>query len=256
MVTNKTILVTQARIGSSRFPEKVLKPLGNSTLLGVHLERLKKSKMASQIIVATTNEPKSDQIIGIAENASVIVFQGATDDVLDRFYQAVALHNPDYVVRVTSDCPLIDASLIDEVITMVHEHQLDYGSNTLIENYPDGQDVEVFTFKALQKAWETATLLSDREHVTPYIRKNTDFNKGDLFKAMNYPAPGNFNHIRMTVDEPADLETVALLIQELGVNCDWKTYTNYIIAHQEMLKNQTIIRNEGYIKSLNKDAHE
>jgi hypothetical protein len=73
---------------------------------------------------------------------------------------------------------------------------------------------------------------------------------------MNYPAPGNFNHIRMTVDEPADLETVALLIQELGVNCDWKTYTNYIIAHQEMLKNQTIIRNEGYIKSLNKDAHE
>jgi spore coat polysaccharide biosynthesis protein SpsF (cytidylyltransferase family) len=256
MVTNKTILVTQARIGSSRFPEKVIQKLGNSTLLGVHLERLKKSKMASQIIVATTNEPKSDQIIGIAENAGVTVFQGATDDVLDRFYKAVALHNPDYVVRVTSDCPLIDASLIDEVITMVHEHQLDYGSNTLIENYPDGQDVEVFTFKALQKAWETATLLSDREHVTPYIRKNTDFNKGDLFKAMNYPAPGNFNHIRMTVDEPADLETVALLIQELGVNCDWKTYTNYIIAHQEMLKNQTIIRNEGYIKSLNKDAHE
>jgi spore coat polysaccharide biosynthesis protein SpsF (cytidylyltransferase family) len=139
---------------------------------------------------------------------------------------------------------------------MVQENKLDYGANILIENYPDGQDVEVFTFKALQKAWETATLLSDREHVTPYIRKNTDFNKGDLFKAMNYPAPGNFNHIRMTVDEPADLETVALLIQELGVNCDWKTYTNYIIAHQEMLKNQTIIRNEGYIKSLNKDAHE
>jgi spore coat polysaccharide biosynthesis protein SpsF (cytidylyltransferase family) len=256
MVTNKTILVTQARIGSSRFPEKVLQKLGNSTLLGVHLERLKKSKMASQIIVATTNEPKSDQIIGIAENAGVTVFQGATDDVLDRFYQAVAPHNPNYVVRVTSDCPLIDASLIDEVIAMVQENKLDYGANILIENYPDGQDVEVFTFKALQKAWETATLLSDREHVTPYIRKNTDFNKGDLFKAMNYPAPGNFNHIRMTVDEPADLETVALLIQELGVNCDWKTYTNYIIAHQEMLKNQTIIRNEGYIKSLNKDAHE
>lgn len=256
MELNKTILVTQARIGSSRFPEKVLQKLGNSTLLGVHLERLKKSTLASQIIVATTHEPKSDQIISIAEKAGVTVFQGATDDVLDRFYQAVVHHYPNYVVRVTSDCPLIDATLIDEVITMVQENNLDYGSNTIVENYPDGQDVEVFTFKALQKVWETATLLSDREHVTPYIRRNTDFNNGIMFKAMNYPAPENFNHVRMTVDEPADLETVALLIQELGVNCDWKTYTNYILAHQEALQNQTIIRNEGYIKSLNKDTNE
>jgi spore coat polysaccharide biosynthesis protein SpsF len=256
MVMNKTIIVTQARIGSSRFPEKVLQTLGDSTLLGVHLERLKKSKLANQIIVATTHENKSDQIISIANNAGIEAFQGSTEDVLDRFYQSVVHHNPDYVVRVTSDCPLIDAQLIDKVISMVQDNKLDYGANILIENFPDGQDVEVFTFKALQKAWKEATLLSDREHVTPYIRKNTDFNNGDLFRAMNYNAPENFNHVRMTVDEPSDLETIAVLIQKLGTNKDWKSYTNYILEHQEILKNQKIIRNEGYLKSLNKDTNE
>lgn len=256
MVMSKTIIVTQARIGSSRFPEKVLQTLGDSTLLGVHLERLKKSRLASQIIVATTYENKSDQIISIAKNAGIEAFQGSTEDVLDRFYQSVVNHNPDYVVRVTSDCPLIDANLIDDVIKMVQEHQLDYSSNTLIENFPDGQDIEVFTFKALQKAWDEATLLSDREHVTPYIRKNTDFNKGNMFKAMNYNAPENFNHVRMTVDEPSDLETVAVLIEKLGTDKDWKSYTNYILEHQQILKNQNIIRNEGYLKSLNKDTNE
>jgi spore coat polysaccharide biosynthesis protein SpsF len=256
MVMNKTIIVTQARIGSSRFPEKVLQTLADSTLLGVHLERLKKSKLASQIIVATTHENKSDQIISIANNAGIEAFQGSTEDVLDRFYQSVVKQNPDYVVRVTSDCPLIDAQLIDKVISMVQEHKLDYGANILNENFPDGQDVEVFTFKALQKAWEEATLLSDREHVTPYIRKNTDFNKGEMFKAMNYNAPENFNHVRMTVDEPSDLETVEVLLQKLGADQDWKSYTNYILDHKEMLENQKIIRNEGYLKSLNKETND
>lgn len=256
MVMNKTIIVTQARIGSSRFPEKVLQTLGDSTLLGVHLERLKKSKLANQIIVATTHENKSDQIISIANNAGIEAFQGSTEDVLDRFYQSVVHHNPDYVVRVTSDCPLIDAQLIDKVISMVQDNKLDYGANILIENFPDGQDVEVFTFKALKKAWEEATLLSDREHVTPYIRKNTDFNKCTMFKAMNYNAPENFNHVRMTVDEPSDLETVAVLLQKLGTDQDWKSYTQYILDHQEMLENQKIIRNEGYLKSLNKETNE
>lgn len=253
---SKTIIVTQARIGSSRFPEKVLKKIGDYTLLGIHLNRLKKSKLASQIIVATTFESKSSEIIKIATEARVCVFQGSTDDVLDRFYQAVVNHQPDYVVRVTSDCPLIDANLVDGVIEMVQNNDLDYGSNTLIENYPDGQDVEVFRFEALEKAWKEATLSSEREHVTPFIRKNTDFNKGDLFKAMNYQAPGNFNHIRMTVDEPSDITTVEILMQKLGVNEDWLTYTNFIIENKEQIKNQNIIRNEGYLKSLNKDTNE
>lgn len=256
MVAPKVILVTQARIGSSRFPEKVLQKLGDSTLLGVHLKRLKKSVMAQTLMVATTHEPKSDQIAAIAQHEGVSFYHGSTDDVLDRFYQAVVEHQPDYVVRVTSDCPLIDASLIDEVIGMTITNRLDYGANVLVEQFPDGQDVEVFTFAALERAWREATLTSDREHVTPYIRKNTDFNGGSMFKAMNFSAPENYNKVRMTVDEPSDLETVAVLIRELGTDCDWKTYTQYIIEHHDVLKNQDIIRNEGYLKSLNQDTHE
>src|SRR5690606_21561491 len=139
------------------------------------------------------------------------VFQGSTEDVLDRFYNAVKDEKPEYVVRVTSDCPLIDAKLIDQVINMVIEKNLDYGSNTLKEEYPDGQDVEVFKFDALKNAWENASLLSDREHVTPYIRKNSSFNNKHLFKSENFDSPANMNHIRMTVDEPIDLETIRIM---------------------------------------------
>ncbi|GAA4029704.1 glycosyltransferase family protein [Flavobacterium cheonhonense] len=256
MVAPKVILVTQARIGSSRFPEKVLQKLGDDTLLGVHLKRLKKSVLAQKIMVATTLEPKSKQIAAIANQAGVSFYHGSTEDVLDRFYKAVVDYQPDYVVRVTSDCPLIDASLIDAVIEMTITNKLDYGANVLVEHFPDGQDVEVFTFAALEQAWREATLLSDREHVTPYLRKNADVNGGTLFKAMNFAAPDNYNKVRMTVDEPSDLATVALLIAQLGTDKDWKTYTDYILAHQDALSNQSITRNEGYLKSLNQDTHE
>lgn len=247
------IIVTQARVGSSRFPGKVLKPLGSSTLLGLHLTRLKQSKLADKIILATTYEQKSDEIIFIANKAGVEVFQGSTNDVLSRFYLAVEKYNPIYVVRVTSDCPLIDPSLIDEVITMTQKNKLDYGTNALEELFPDGQDIEVFTFEALRKAWNEAVLESEREHVTPYIRKNASLNNGLLFKSMNFPPQDNFSHVRMTVDEPSDLETIQLLIEQLGTESDWKTYADFILKHREKLTNQTIIRNEGYLNSLKND---
>jgi len=252
----KIVIVTQARIGSSRFPEKVLKKLGNTTLLDQHIYRLKKSKLASDILIATTFEDNSEKIIMIAKNNKVKYFQGSTTDVLDRFYQAVLPLNADFVVRVTSDCPLIDASLIDEVIKLVIDNDLDYGANILSEEFPDGQDVEVFKFSALKRAWNEATAISDREHVTPFIRKNSNFNGGTYFKAINLNAPANFNHIRMTVDEPGDLETVEVLIKNLGIDAKWNDYANFIIQNNDLFKNQKIIRNAGYLKSLKNDSHE
>lgn len=252
-MVNDIIIVTQARIGSSRFPEKVLKPLGYSTLLGIHLERLKKSKRKTKIIVATTFEEKSNEIINIANKLDIDVFQGSTDDVLDRFYKAVKQYNPKLVVRVTSDCPLIDPLLIDSVIEMVENNNLDYGSNVLIEAFPDGQDVEVFTFKALEIAWKDAKLSSEREHVTPYIRNNSDFKGNGKFKALNFNSDINYNHVRMTVDEPSDLDTIVLITNELGFDQDWLTYTNYILNQNHLLNNQSIQRNEGYLKSLKND---
>jgi spore coat polysaccharide biosynthesis protein SpsF (cytidylyltransferase family) len=255
MVNPNIIIVTQARIGSTRFPGKVLKALGDGTMLSTHLNRLKMSKRASNIIVATTFEVGVEEIVKIANQLKIDVYQGSTTDVLDRFYQAVYSSNPDYVVRVTSDCPLIDAALIDEVIEMVISKQLDYGSNMLIEEYPDGQDVEVFTFKALERAWKEATLESEREHVTPYIRNNASFNSGSIFKSDNYKAPISYNHIRMTVDEPADLATIEEIIKIEGTEKDWLTYTNFILNNSAKLNNQQITRNEGYLKSLKKESN-
>lgn len=256
MVKNNVVIVTQARIGSSRFPEKVLKPLGTATLLGVHLERLKKVKNADTIIVATTFEEKSSQIIAIANELGVNVFQGSENDVLDRFYQAVKGHQPKFVVRVTSDCPLIDPKLVEEIIQMVIDQDLDYGSNVLIEAFPDGQDAEVFKFEALEKAWKEAKLNSEREHVTPFIRNNSDYKGGTLFKANNFNSSQNFNHIRMTVDEPSDLETIQILIDKLGTDENWMTYTQFIIENINLFKNQDTTRNEGYLKSIKEDSHE
>ena len=255
MVNPNIIIVTQARIGSTRFPGKVLKALGEGTMLSTHLNRLKMSKRASNIIVATTFEVGVEAIVNIANQLNIEVYQGSTTDVLDRFYQAVYSSNPDYVVRVTSDCPLIDAALIDEVIQMVISKQLDYGSNMLIEEYPDGQDVEVFTFKALEQAWKEATLESEREHVTPYIRNNASYNGGSFFKSDNYEAPFNYNHVRMTVDEPADLATIEEIIKREGTENDWLTYTNFILNNSAKLNNQQITRNEGYLKSLKKESN-
>lgn len=253
MVDFKIFIVTQARVGSSRFPKKVLKKIGKETMLSLHLKRLQKSKLATKIIVATTHEIGADKIISISEKLGVSSFQGSTQDVLDRFYKSVVNEKPDFIVRVTSDCPLIDPSLVDNVIEMTINNKLDYGANILKEEFPDGQDVEVFTFNALKKAWEEATLPSDREHVTPYIRKNSSFNQGQLFESKNFDAPNNFNHLRMTVDEPADLETIKILIDKLGDNETWETYSEYIIQNNSKLKSQSIVRNEGYLKSLNKD---
>jgi spore coat polysaccharide biosynthesis protein SpsF len=177
----RIVLITQARIGSTRFPNKVTMPLGTSTLLGVHLERVKKAKMVTACVVATTNEDGVNVITGIAQHSGVSVYQGNLNDVLDRFYQAALPFKPDYVVRVTSDCPLLDANLIDAVIELTIKEKADYGANILIEEFPDGQDVEVFTFSALQKAWEEAVLPSEREHVTPYIRNNSSVKGGGDF---------------------------------------------------------------------------
>ena len=252
-MVKKIILITQARIGSTRFPGKVLKSLGSSTILGIHLQRLKKSKLLDHIIVATTWELGSEEIVSISKKEKVNFFKGSTNDVLDRFYKAAKPFFPDFVVRVTSDCPLIDPKLLDSIIKKTIDKDLDYCSNVLDDSYPDGQDVEVFKFSVLKEAWLNSNLKSEREHVTPYIIKNTDFKGGNLYRSLNYNINSKFSHIRMTVDEEEDLKTIRCLINELGINNDWLVYAKYILENPKMFKNQKIVRNEGYYKSLKND---
>lgn len=249
----KVLAITQARVGSSRLPGKVLLPLGNETLLGVHLNRLKKAKSIDAILVATTNEDKSDEIVNIAKEKEALSYKGSTNDVLDRFYQAAILHNPEYIVRITSDCPLLDPRLIDEVIEAAVTGGYDYYANILTEDFPDGQDVEVMKMSALTHAWKYASKPSEREHVTPYIRTNSDFNGGSLFRAGDYSAPSNYNQVRMTVDEQADYEVISWLIRTLGTDKSWQEYADYMLANSEKLANSQILRNEGYLNALKQD---
>jgi spore coat polysaccharide biosynthesis protein SpsF (cytidylyltransferase family) len=249
----KTILVTQARSGSTRLPGKVLKVVAGKSLLQIHLERLKKCTNISEIIVATTDKKEDtiiyDQAIAWGFSAS----RGSESDVLDRFYQAVKDKNADWIVRVTSDCPLLDSALVDDVIAFVQEKDMDYGTNGLVENFPDGQDIEVFKFSALKTAWKHAKLNSEREHVTPYIRKHANGDGEDVFKMINYPCENDYSHIRMTVDEPRDFELIEYLINKLGIEKTWLEYTNYIIDNDLTKMNNKIIRNEGLLKSLKND---
>ncbi|MCF0039116.1 aminotransferase class III-fold pyridoxal phosphate-dependent enzyme [Dyadobacter fanqingshengii] len=250
MVKPKIIIVTQARVNSTRFPQKILKEINGETLLSIHLDRLKNSKIAQGVIVATTHEDKVEEIIKIAVAAGVGVYQGSTEDVLDRFYQSVKDELPDYVVRVTSDCPLIDPQLIDEVITLMIDSKVDYVANVIVESFPDGQDVEVFSFHALQTAWNKAVLTSDREHVTSFIRNNSNDNGQQLFTSKNLLSSKDYSSLRMTVDEPRDFTLIEKLVKDLGKTKTWIEYGNYIIENGLNDINDNIIRNEGYLKSL------
>ena len=160
---------------------------------------------------------------------------------------------PDYVVRVTSDCPLIDSELIYKVIDFTIKNNLDYGANILEELFPDGQDVEVFKFSALKEAFITAELKSDKEHVTPYIRNNSTYCGGDKFKSDNYSNEFNYNSIRMTVDEVEDLEAIKILVEKVGDLNNWREYTDYIINNISLFKNQNNERKERFKKSLKND---
>jgi spore coat polysaccharide biosynthesis protein SpsF len=250
----KVLLITQARIGSTRLPGKVLLPIGEETLLSVHLKRLRDCTTINQIVVATTFEDGVEGLIDICIKADVDFYQGSLEDVLDRFYQASIEYRPDWVVRVTSDCPLLDPGVVDQVVRKAIERDVDYCANIITEDFPDGQDVEVFKLSALERAWNEATLKSEREHVTPFIRNNSDLKGGELFTAYDVKCHSNFNTIRMTVDEKADLIAIRRLIDELGISSTWEEYVEYIIKHSESIGNTNIIRNEGYQKSLTKDT--
>jgi len=253
MESINTLLISQARTGSTRLPNKVLLKINGDELLKIHVDRVKDCKLVDKIMVATTVAPEDDVIISLCNQWDVSTSRGSVDDVLDRFYQAAKNINPKWVVRITSDCPLLDPALIDAVIALAQVNDVDYCSNILVENFPDGQDVEVFKFEALKKAWTEAKLKSEREHVTPFIRTNSSHNGGNLFSSINFPCAYDFSKIRMTVDELVDFELINKVVTNLGVKQNWLTYTNYIIENQLTSINADIIRNEGMLKSLKND---
>ena len=205
--------------------------------------------------MATSDSKQDDIIESLCEEWGVNCFRGSENDVLDRYYKAGKKYCINTVVRITGDCPLIDYKLVDEIIDYFHKNDFDYVSNTIEPTYPDGMDIEVFTFSALEQAWQRASLLSDREHVTPFIYKNSNYAGQNLFKASNYSYPVDFSNIRLTVDEDNDLEVVRYLIENTPENFTWLDYVSELTKNPEMiLKNIKYQRNEGYDQSLKDES--
>lgn len=252
----KILAITQARYGSTRLPAKILKEVNGMTLLEIHLRRILQAKTISKLKIATTDEEGAKYIVEVADKVGVEYYKGSVDDVLERFYGAAASEKPDYVIRLTSDCPLIDPSVIDELVNYAITHDYDY-VRTDASSFPDGLDTEVMKFSALEKAFNEAQLKSEREHVTPYVWKNGTADGGTLFKSYKYPNPlGDFNanDFRITIDEPEDFEVIKVLIDNLGIERNWKEYIDYLLGHKEIYSiNSRFTYNEGYAKSLQND---
>ena len=240
-------------MSSKRLPKKILLDVYGETILSLHLRRISSSKLLDKIILATTFEKEIGQVIDIAKEFDIEYYQGSENNVLERFYEASKYFSPDLIVRVTSDCPLIDSELIDELIDFTNRGNWDYVSNTLIENFPDGQDIEVFKFEALEFAYRNAKLNSEKEHVTPYIIKNSTYKGGKIFKSMCYKNDIDYGSVRMTLDTQDDYNSILKLIKKLGKQSGWKDYANYYLENYKNFTNNKILRNQGYINSLKND---
>ena len=251
---NNITAVIQARLGSTRLAGKTLMMLKGQPLLAHLIKRIRLSKYAINIVVATTVNHKDDAIVRYALENKLKIYRGSEEDVLDRFYKAAVEFQAENIVRVTPDCPMLDPNVMDKVISKYKNGNYDYVANTIKTTFPDGLDTEVFSFSALKKTWTEASLLSEREHVTAYIYKNPH-----LFNIFNVENEwGDFSWMRWTVDTAKDYQFVSQ-IYEMMNRPDNIFYMEDVLKllkdKPELLKvNQGISRNEGYQKSLMKDG--
>lgn len=242
--------IIQARMGSSRLPNKVLADIGGRPMLQRIIERIEACPEINTVVVAMTTASSDDVLERwICANSKCAVYRGSENDVLDRFYQCAKQFSASIIVRVTADDPMKDPDIISEALKWLEtDPTLDYCSNTLHPTYPEGLDIEVFRFEALERAHSDAVLPSDREHVTPYIWRNPS-----LFRLKNIESSRDLSSWRWTVDKPEDLEFVRAVFAHFPEN-PLVSYVEVIAlldAHPELHAiNQGTVRNEGYLKSI------
>lgn len=196
----RVVAIVQARMGSTRLPGKVLKDLAGETMLARVVGRLRCASRINELLVATTDHPDDDAIVDECRKQLVGVFRGDQDDVLDRYFKAAELASADVVVRITSDCPLIDPEVTDKTIARFLDELPDYASNTIVRTYPRGLDTEVMSFSALKRAWQKAQRPYEREHVTPYLLEHSS-----EFRLISVVGDRDYSAHRWTVDTPEDL---------------------------------------------------
>ena len=238
----KIIAIVQARMGSTRLPNKVMKLVGGIPMIELLLSRLSKAKELDQIIVATSVDIRNQPLIEHVQMLGYDCEQGSENDVLDRYVQAARKHQADVVVRITGDCPLVDADMVDEIIRQFRVSGVDYLSNNNPPTYPDGLDIEICTLKALEQAISVTTKPFDHEHVTPYLREAGKF-RTDVMRHEE-----DLSALRWTVDEPADFAVIEKVFQHFHPRTDftWSEVLSLQLQQPDIFNiNQHIIRNEG-----------
>jgi spore coat polysaccharide biosynthesis protein SpsF len=204
-------VIIQARMGSTRLPGKIMKDLKGKTVLEHVIERVKQSKYIDDIIIATTIHNRDSIIESEALKCGVKVFRGSEDDVLSRYYYAAKENDLDVIVRITSDCPLIDSKILDEIIQFYTKSKYDIvsnaGSDLINRTYPRGLDIEVFSYEVLKNSFNQASEKYQREHVTPYIYEN--------FSVAYYKSDVDYSVYRLTLDTDEDLELIATIYEYL-----------------------------------------
>lgn len=251
--TPRTLVVIQARMGSTRLAGKVLAAIGRQPMLGWVAERVARASRVSEICVATSVAPADDAIEAFCRLRGIRCVRGSELDVLDRFYQAARTVGADSIVRITADCPFIDPGVMDQVIAARERDGADYASNIAPATFPDGLDVEVFTLAALTTAWQSATKPSEREHVTPYLRHSEGFRRSNVECGLGLELALQ----RWTVDEASDLEFARAIYHRLGERSDfgWQDIVRLLQENPEIngLQGKAIM-NEGYYRSLYQQA--
>lgn len=249
------LAIIQARVGSSRLPNKVLLKFGEETDLNHVVNRVKRSKYIDKVVVATTTSDSDQAIEKLCIESDIPFYRGSEPDVLDRFYKCAnhfGAKKGDRIVRITADCPLIDAEVIDRVIELSLSENCDYASNVEPPTYPDGLDTEVILYEVLEKLWEITTVKSDREHVTLYIRTHKE-----EFSTANHVNDQDISSLRWTLDEPEDYDFIKIIYNALlpkNKYFDRIDILRFLSENPDIASiNSKFYRNEGLTASLAHD---
>jgi len=243
--------ILQARMGSTRLPGKVMLPVDDSNpVIWYVVNQMKYSKFCKRVIIATTKLADDDKIIDFAKKKSLDCFRGSTYDCLDRYYQCAKHFSISTIIRITCDNPLIDPSLVDDAIRVFDEGNYDYVTNCRPRTFPQGTEVEVFSFNALEKAWKEAKIPSEREHVTPYF-----YNNPDKFKISNITNHEDRSNLRWTVDRMDDLNLVRALVLRIKKSPILMNDILKVLENEPELVNlnKNHVKDEGYLRSLDND---
>ncbi len=245
--------IIQARMTSTRLPGKVLKEVLGRPLLSYLFERLRRVKEIEQIVLATTTNKEDDPIVELCKKEDILYFRGQEHDVLDRYYQTALLYNADPVMRITSDCPLIDIDVVRSVIEKYKEGEYDYVVTG--PRFVEGFDCEIFSFAMLELAWKNAEKKYEREYCTMFLH-----NHPKLCKKFTLDNISDDSKYRVTVDEPQDFVVVKIILEALypgNTEFSGSDVKSFLDSHPHVSAlNGTIIRNEGLIKSLAEENHQ